>query len=39
LPDINEWGYQDLRRRRENVMTEDDIRLWTAGIAVDGYAA
>lgn len=35
LKDIGEWGYGDARRVHD-VMSEEDIELWTAGIAVDG---
>jgi hypothetical protein len=35
LKDISEWGYEDARRVDET-MSEDDVELWTAGIAVDG---
>jgi hypothetical protein len=35
LKDIGEWGYGDARRVHDT-MSEDDIELWTAGIAVDG---
>lgn len=35
LKDINEWGYADARRV-DDVMSEEDIALWTAGIEVDG---
>lgn len=35
LKDIHEWGYQDARLV-DGVMSEEDIELWTAGIAVDG---
>ena len=35
LKDINEWGYEDARLV-DGVMSENDIELWTAGIAVDG---
>lgn len=35
LKDIGEWGYADARRV-DDVMSDEDIALWTAGIAVDG---
>jgi hypothetical protein len=35
LKDIGEWGYQDARRTGD-YMSDQDIELWTAGIAVDG---
>lgn len=35
LKDIHEWGYEDARLV-DGVMSEEDIELWTAGIAVDG---
>ena len=35
LKDVNEWGYEDARRVDE-LMSDDDIELWTSGIAVDG---
>ena len=35
LKDVNEWGYRDARLA-DGVMSEDDIELWTAGIAIDG---
>ena len=35
LTDINEWGYEDARLA-DGYMSEDDVELWTAGIAVDG---
>lgn len=35
LKDINEWGYADARRVDE-LMSEDEIEQWTAGIAIDG---
>lgn len=37
LVDVTEWGYDDLRQRPENPMTEEQIAQWTAGIAVDGH--
>jgi hypothetical protein len=36
LIDVNEWGYHDVRRDAEVHMNEEDIALWTAGIAKDG---
>lgn len=36
LPDVDNWGYEDVRNLPENPMTPDDIDLWTAGIVVDG---
>lgn len=35
LKDVHEWGYEDARLV-DGVMSEEDIELWTAGIAVDG---
>jgi hypothetical protein len=35
LKDVEEWGYADARLTDEK-MSEEDIELWTAGIAVDG---
>ena len=35
LKDVNEWGYGDARLL-DGMMTEQDIELWTAGIAIDG---
>lgn len=35
LPDLQR-GYEDARRRDDIQMTDDDIALWTAGIATDG---
>ena len=35
LKDVQEWGYADARLT-DGKMSEDDIELWTAGIAVDG---
>ena len=35
LKDIGDWGYADARRV-DDVMSDDDIALWTAGIEVDG---
>ena len=35
LKDVNDWGYEDARLV-DGVMSEEDIELWTAGIAVDG---
>ena len=35
LKDVTEWGYEDARRV-DDVMSDDDIELWTAGIEVDG---
>ncbi len=35
LKDISDWGYQDARLV-DGMMSEDDIELWTAGIAIDG---
>lgn len=35
LKDISDWGYADARRVHD-VMSEEDIAHWTAGIAVDG---
>lgn len=35
LKDVREWGYEDARLV-DGVMSEKDIELWTAGIAVDG---
>jgi hypothetical protein len=35
LKDIQDWGYKDARLVH-GTMSEDDIALWTAGIAVDG---
>jgi len=35
LKDIQEWGYADARLA-DNLMSEEEIELWTAGIAVDG---
>jgi len=36
LPDVVGGGFRDVRRQTENPMTEQDIQLWTAGIAIDG---
>ncbi len=36
LKDIDDWGYQDARLNPLGNMTEEDIKHWTAGIAVDG---
>jgi hypothetical protein len=36
LPDIQAWGYRDARTRADNPMTDDEIAIWTAGIARDG---
>ena len=38
LPDLQR-GYEDARRRDDIHMTDDDIALWTAGIASDGAGA
>ena len=35
LKDINDWGYKDARLEH-GTMSEEDVELWTAGIAVDG---
>ena len=35
LKDIGEWGYADARRI-DDMMSPEDIALWTAGIEVDG---
>ena len=35
LKDIGDWGYADARRV-DDVMSDEDIALWTAGIEVDG---
>ena len=35
LPDINDWGYKDARLAYD-LMSEEEIHRWTAGIAVDG---
>jgi len=35
LKDVEEWGYADARRVDE-LMSEDEIAQWTAGIAIDG---
>ena len=35
LKDVSDWGYADARLV-DKVMSEEDIALWTAGIAVDG---
>ena len=35
LKDIEDWGYADARRV-DGRMTDEDIALWTAGIAIDG---
>ena len=35
LKDVNEWGYEDARQA-DDLMSDEDIELWTAGIAVDG---
>jgi hypothetical protein len=35
LKDIGDWGYADARRV-DDVMSDDDIARWTAGIEVDG---
>ncbi|MEA2491698.1 MAG: hypothetical protein QOH21_3490 [Acidobacteriota bacterium] len=35
LKDIGEWGFADARRVDE-LMSEDEIEQWTAGIAIDG---
>jgi hypothetical protein len=35
LKDVEEWGYTDARLAH-GTMSDEDIALWTAGIAVDG---
>jgi hypothetical protein len=35
LKDVNDWGYRDARLEHDT-MSEEDIALWTEGIAVDG---
>jgi hypothetical protein len=35
LKDVDDWGYEDARLV-DGVMSEEDVALWTAGIAVDG---
>jgi hypothetical protein len=35
LKDLNDWGYADARLA-DDLMSPEDIRLWTAGIAIDG---
>jgi hypothetical protein len=35
LKDVNDWGYEDARLA-DGLMSEEDVALWTAGIAVDG---
>jgi hypothetical protein len=32
---VNDWGYEDARLV-DGLMSEEDVALWTAGIAVDG---
>jgi hypothetical protein len=40
LPDLQQWGYRDARRRREGgAMTEGQIAEWTEAIARDGSTA
>jgi hypothetical protein len=36
LPDIQQWGFKDARLEPIGNMSEEDIRRWTDGIAVDG---
>jgi hypothetical protein len=36
LIDLEAWGYTDVRATSENPMTDDEIAIWTAGIANDG---
>jgi hypothetical protein len=36
LKDIDEWGYKDARLQPLGNLSEEDIKRWTAGIAIDG---
>jgi hypothetical protein len=36
LPDVEQWGFKDARQKPVGTMSEQEIRQWTAGIAVDG---
>jgi hypothetical protein len=36
LVDVGPWGYEDARRKPRGVMTEEDVREWTAAIDDDG---
>ena len=36
LKDVTEWGYKDARLKPVGNMTAEEIKEWTAGIAIDG---
>ena len=36
LVDVDGWGYRDVRLTHESAMNEDDVKLWTEGIKIDG---
>ena len=36
LPDIQDWGYEDARRKPHGTMTADDVARWTEPVTAEG---